>query len=204
MRRREIRRAILGRHTALAFCLALLLFQLLLFLALLLVLLFLHRRHDRAATGRRTAPTGVHLFVRRRVFRCPLVRIVVQQLGAFGDVRQCRDEHPTIFLLDRFAVRRTGVIDVLRRPVQRPGIQHARAITDRKEKGVMPPHLVIGIPHVGLFLVDAFAEVFDDARALRDAPGRKCALALNLRRADGEGELAGSGEMSHWADAVES
>ena len=61
----------------------------------------------------------------------------------------------------------------------------------------MPAHFIIGIPDVGFVLVDALAEVFDDTRAFRDAAGGERTLALDLRRAEGEGELAGSSEMSH-------
>ena len=156
------------------------------FLVLLFpVLLFrfpgrLRRRHDRPATLRRSASADIQLLVVVGMLRSPLIRVVVRQFDAGGNVLQRRDEHATVFLFDRLAVRIAGVIDVLRRPVDRTSVEHAIAVTDREEKGVMTSHFVIGIPEIGFVLFDAFAEVFDDACALRDASGRECTFALNL------------------------
>ena len=89
------------------------------------------------------------------------------------------------------------MVDEFGRPLERSGVKHACAITDREQERVMPAHFIIGIPDVGFVLVDALAEVLDDACAFRDTAGGERTLALDLRRADGEGELTGSSEMSH-------
>ena len=89
------------------------------------------------------------------------------------------------------------MIDELGRPLERSGVKHACAIADREEERVMPAHFIIGIPDVRFVLVDALTEVLDDACAFRDAAGGKRTLALDLRRADGEGEPTDSSEMSH-------
>ena len=61
----------------------------------------------------------------------------------------------------------------------------------------MPAHLPIGIADVRLVRIDALAEVLDDAIALLDAPRGERPLALDLRRANDEREIAGAGDSGH-------
>ena len=91
---------------------------------LFLLLCRLWRRHDGATTFRRTTAADVQLFVRIGVLSCALVGVVVRQLGAGRNVLQRRNEDAAVLLLDRLAVRIAAMIDVLRRPVDRTGVEH--------------------------------------------------------------------------------
>ena len=61
----------------------------------------------------------------------------------------------------------------------------------------MPAHLAVGIADVRLVRIDALAKVFDDAIALPDAPRGERPIALDLRRANDEREIAGAGKSGH-------
>src|SRR4051794_11005205 len=139
------------------------------------------RRQDRPAARRSAALADVELLPLFILGAIPLVRVVVRQLVAFGDVADSLDVD-ALLVVDRFAVRRATVVDETRVVAADGGVDHHRP-ADAEQEGVMTPHAGIVIPLVGFLMGDAFSDVLDDARAFLDRPSGEGATSLDLRAA---------------------
>ena len=102
--------------------------------------------------------------------------IVVGELLTRGDAADRIDEDPRV--LDHgLAVWLTGVIDEARLVAVDSGVDHGGIVGDEKERVTVVRLLVLVAP-VGLLVGDALTEVFDDARAARDALSREYAESV--------------------------
>src|SRR5690349_1244988 len=105
--------------------------------------------------------------------------VVVSQLLAGRDRADRVDEH--VRTLDhRLAVGVAGVIDEARLVAVDSGVDHRGVIGDKEERVTVRRALPLVAP-VGLRMGDALAEIFDHARACRDAVQREHAESVQPR-----------------------
>src|SRR5688500_12858005 len=124
---------------------------------------------------------GVEAIPRRDRHAVALVLVLVEQLVARLDRAQ-RVDVDAVVLDHRFAVRLARVVD------ERGIVAPDRAVDDvvhidREQEGVVPRHLLVIVPPIGLLVGDDLARVLDDAGAAPDTPQREGTPSLNRRPA---------------------